>query len=83
MPERDTERCQHAGLHDNYNAVDNIKLNMKLRGIKNDKLIEQTIANVGLQGVGKKKFRELFNGNETEAGDWLCHAVRSGSPAIG
>ncbi len=30
---------------------------MKLRGIKNDKLIEQTIANVGLQGVCKKKFR--------------------------
>ena len=54
--------CEHAGLHDNYNAVDNIKLNMKLRGIKNDKLIEQTIANVGLQGVGKKKFRNYSMG---------------------
>ncbi len=54
--------CEHAGLHDNYNAVDNIKLNMKLRGIKNDKLIEQTIANVGLQGVGKKKFRNYWMG---------------------
>lgn len=54
--------CEHAGLHDNYNAEDNIKLNMKLRGIKNDKLIEQTIANVGLQGVGKKKFRNYSMG---------------------
>ena len=54
--------CEHAGLHDNYNAVDNIKLNMKLRGINNDKLIEQTIANVGLQGVGKKKFRNYSMG---------------------
>ena len=45
--------CEHAGLHDNYNARDNIKLNMKLRGIKNDKLIDQAIANVGLQGVGE------------------------------
>lgn len=54
--------CEHAGLHDNYNAVDNIKLNMKLRGIKNDKLIEQTIANVGLQGVGKKRFRNYSMG---------------------
>ena len=54
--------CEHDGLHDNYNARDNIKLNMKLRGIKNDKLIDQTIANVGLQGVGKKKFRNYSMG---------------------
>ena len=54
--------CEHAGLHANYNARDNIKLNMKLRGIKNDELIERTITNVGLAGVGNKKFRNYSMG---------------------
>lgn len=54
--------CEHAGLHGNYSARDNIKLNMKLRGIKGDELIDQTLANVGLMGVGKKKFRNYSMG---------------------
>ena len=54
--------CEHAGLHGNYNAHDNIKLNMKLRGIDNESLIDQTIANVGLVGVGNKKFRNYSMG---------------------
>lgn len=54
--------CEHAGLHDNYSAKDNIKLNMKLRGISDTSLIEQTIASVGLMGVGNKKFRNYSMG---------------------
>lgn len=54
--------CEHAGIHDNYNAVSNIKLNMRLRGIKGDNVVEQTINSVGLQGVGNKKFRNYSMG---------------------
>lgn len=54
--------CEHAGLHPNYNARDNIRLNMKLRGIKNDELVERTIGNVGLNGVGNKKFKNYSMG---------------------
>ncbi len=54
--------CEHAGLHANYNAKDNIKLNMKLRGIDNDELVQRTIDNVGLSGVGNKKFRNYSMG---------------------
>lgn len=53
---------EHAGLHPNYSARDNIKLNMKLRGIEGDELIDQTISSVGLYGVGKKKFRNYSMG---------------------
>lgn len=54
--------CEHAGLHANYNARDNIKLNMKLRGIDNPDLVQKTIDNVGLGGVGNKKFRNYSMG---------------------
>lgn len=54
--------CGHAGLHDNYSAADNIRLNMKLRGIDDAGLIEQTMANVGLSGVGNKKFKNYSLG---------------------
>lgn len=53
---------EHAGLHPNYNARDNIILNMKLRGISNPALIDETINNVGLMGVGKKKFKNYSMG---------------------
>ena len=53
---------EHAGLHANYNASENIKLNMKLRGIDNDELVQRTINNVGLSGVGPRKFRNYSMG---------------------
>lgn len=54
--------CEHAGLHGNYSAKDNIRLNMKLRGISDTSLVEQTIASVGLMGVGNKKFKNYSMG---------------------
>jgi ABC-2 type transport system ATP-binding protein len=54
--------CEHAGLHDNYNARDNIRLNMKLRGIKDDGLVDRTIDSVGLRQAGNKKFRNYSMG---------------------
>lgn len=53
---------EHAGLHANYSAWENIKLNMKLRGIDSDELVQRTIDNVGLSGVGNQKFRNFSMG---------------------
>lgn len=53
---------EHAGLHANYSARENIKLNMKLRGIDSDELVQRTIDNVGLSGVGNQKFRNFSMG---------------------
>lgn len=54
--------CEHAGLHSNYSARDNIKLNMKLRGIKDEQLPDQILTHVGLNGVGDRKFKNYSMG---------------------
>jgi ABC-2 type transport system ATP-binding protein len=54
--------CEHAGLHGNYSARANIKMNMYMRGIDDESLIESTINSVGLAGVGKKKFKDYSMG---------------------
>ena len=59
---------EHSGMYPNFTARENLALQKTLMGIENQGVVERVLTSVGLEGTGKKKFKDFSMGMKQRLG---------------